>query len=285
LDRRQQAKEAFGIFDQHLGDGASATLTALNSVAMAHTALRHWDEAQRCYEDVIERRQQIKIKQPDNYANITGLGGAQCNLGNLFAKQKKYEQAVPWYRNAIVSLEVAVQSSSLATARLYLGYSHWGCGEALRRLGQHTASLAELSEASSLVRSDDDKVSIEIAKSITMAANGRFETAVSQLEPLLSSGVPEPEHWYDAARVYAISIASIRDNETLTEAEQDQVQEYTDQAMKLLTKALEDGYFHHPRDVALLETEDDFAALSENDDFMSILHRLKADTTKRSGTE
>ena len=265
--------EAYEMY-AHFGKENSNTLSSLNGLAIAHKELRNWEEALRCYQEIIDTRRQIRTRQPDDYSNITMLGGAQCNTANLLYEQKHYTQALEYYQDAITSLTFVVKSSTLSTAKRFLGYSHKGRGHALRHLGQHSESLAEFQAASALLIADDEQVlDLKFSTGATQAASGQSQLAVSNLEKLLSEMDPKPEHWYEVARVYAIA-AHFSDDAT-DPAKKNQSRSYTTRALQSLDKAINASYFDNPQKIEAFEMDEDFALLSKNEEFLSMLRDLK----------
>lgn len=107
-----------------------------------------------------------------------------------------------------------------------------------------------------------------------LAASGRYAEAIRYCE-LASQAADLNDSPYDVARVYAIAAAARRDNE-LTSAARDQlIEQCAGQAMDVLTKLHEAGFFKDATKVDRLRQDPDLTSLRERDDFKKLLAVLE----------
>lgn len=66
------------------GDQHEETLTALNNLGAAHSALREWGEAEKLYREVLaSRRQMLGDKHPDTFTSANNLGRVLLERGKV----------------------------------------------------------------------------------------------------------------------------------------------------------------------------------------------------------
>ena len=162
-----------------------------------------------------------------------------ARLGGLVFDSDRMETALDWYKRAIDNLEAV-----------------------LRLNAQHSRARQFLPE----LRWDQARC---------FAASGQYPEAIRYWK-LASQAPGTTESLYHVAGVYAIAAAAAGRDNDLTPADRDQlVEECAGQAVGVLTKLQEAGFFKDPAKAADLKQDPDLSSLRERDDFKKLLAALE----------
>jgi tetratricopeptide (TPR) repeat protein len=233
------------------------------------------------------------------------LGGDYCDFGNFVQETGVAADALPWYEAAIRTLAPLVEREpGLAKARIFLRNSHAARATLLARLDRFADAMPDWDRARELAEGLDQKSlwTIYRDRAFTLMKLDRFEDAikdwnrvldlddgskraqfrirralcwarvdptkaVAETKAVLQGDSPSPPIIYDAACVYALCAARTEDAAREMHAAQ---------AVKMLTRAREQGYFKAPTRVTQMKTDPDLESLRARADFRKLLADLEA---------
>jgi hypothetical protein len=202
------------------------------------------------------------------------LGGTYCNLGNLIRDDGRPEGALPWYAQAISTLQgVWAQDRRLVTAQRFLRNAHWGRAEALARLGRHAEAAPDWGRASELDEGPA-RLWFRLRRAACWAEAGDHARAVAEANSVTEEkGVP-PAIVYDAARVFSLSAKAAKSDVKLCD-------QYATRAVKLLAKVRDAVLFKDPEAVEHAKQDPDLAPLHGREDFKKLMAQIEAELKKR----
>jgi serine/threonine protein kinase len=224
-------------------------------------------------------RQALAVKEklaadfPTVPAYRVSLAGSYVNFGITLRDRGEPAAALDWFANAIPLLEaVLAQDSRVAIARQYLRNAHWMRAVALRRLARSAEAVEDIDRALAL---DDGSArsNLRLDRAAALAAQtGDHATAIAEADEMTRGDKVSASTLYDAARVYALSSAAVKDETPRQES-------YATQAVALLRRARAAGYFQGGSHVEQLKTDPDLAALRGRADFQALVKDLEASKT------
>jgi tetratricopeptide (TPR) repeat protein len=199
---------------------------------------RKWAEAEAEYRQALADCKQLVADFPGVPRYQISLGACYCNLGELALLGGRPADALPWYDQAIRTLAaVLAQEPRLGQAREFLRNSHDSRAKALGKLER----FAEASR-------DWDRT---------------FELT----EELIQGGKPAPDSLYEAARLYAVASAQVKDKAAK--------ERYAARAVALLEQLRVQGCFRDETRATHLKKETDLDPLRQREDFRKLLAEVE----------
>jgi serine/threonine protein kinase len=195
------------------------------------------------------------------------LGEFYNNLGRLMCEHNgRPADALPWYDLAIGVLAPRVEREPrLVPARLFLCDSHGGRAAALMQLERFADAIRDWDRALELA-DGMQRAGIRLGRACAVVRVEPMK-AVAEAEAVLQ-GNPPSSQFYNAACVYALSSAQVREA-----ALSDQ---YAARAVALLRQAQEKGYFNAPARVEHMKKDADLESLRGRTDFQELLAEIAA---------
>jgi serine/threonine protein kinase len=245
-----------------------------HTLGLVYKSTRRWAEAEAAYHRALAVRERLVRKHPDGLDNAVGLGGIFCDLGNLLSQRNQPEPALAWYAKAIRTLEeVPQRHPRRAKARLFLRNARSGRAQALGALGRHGLALADWDQAVALAE-EPAREELRAERACTLAHLGKHVKATTEAEELAGKKQASGNLLYNAACVYGLSAAAVKDDIPLRER-------YAARAVELLRQATQKGY----RDLDHMKRDSDLDALRARRDFQELLTELQSRSAapKREG--
>jgi tetratricopeptide (TPR) repeat protein len=209
----------------------------------------------------IEER--LVADSPSNLEYAVDLGGGYLNFGYLRRATERPGDSLEWFAKAIDVLDgVLRREPRLATARGALQFAFWNRAEVLVQLEKHRDSVADWVKAGEL-DSGRNRPFLRLQQALALAHSGDAATAIKLAEESAQAPVVDVRVYYDLARVYALSAATVKDDAKLQDR-------YAARAVELLRQAFAKGY----KEIDHLKKDVDLKPLRKRDDFKQLLKEV-----------
>jgi serine/threonine-protein kinase len=253
---------------RQLADEAGDVPEYRNRLAIGHTNLGNLlrELGQRPAAEAAYR-QAVTLQEPlaagaGGSAYAIDLGKTTYNLGAFLSDSGDPQGSLEWYAKAIATLQpTPAPDPESREVRLVLGLAHQGRANALGLLGQHVDALPDWDRAIAL-SDPPERVNLRLSRACALARAGRPAGAVAEAEALAGADAPGGI-LYDAACVYALASAAVRDDGPLAER-------HAVRAVALLRRAFARDY----ADVASLLSDGDLDVLRRRCDYTDLLWEL-----------
>jgi eukaryotic-like serine/threonine-protein kinase len=214
----------------------------------------------------VEYRKALAIQQKlaDEYPAVpeyqVELGAGCCNFGLLLRDSGKPADSLPYFDRAVAALsKVHQQDLRSARPRLFLRNSHWGRARAYDLLEKHAGAVKDWTRTIEL-SPPQEQANFRARRADARVRAGQVAEAVAEVVELMKiPGVPAPI-LYDFGRIYAVANGKATDKK----------QEYADQAMRMLSFAVQAGY----KNAAHMAKDKDLDVLRDRDDFKKLMQSL-----------
>jgi serine/threonine protein kinase len=265
-EAQEQYRKALAIREKLAAD-LPAVPKYRQDLAMSYNTLGNlfvnqgkWPEAEEQLRKALAIRQKLAADFPALPRYQIDLGGSYCNMGNLVSTRGRPRESLPWFEIAIRTLTATYnQDRRLAMARQFLRNSHLGRAIACHRLQKYTEAVKDLDTVIELSPKEEQPWH-RAKRAIMRLGAGQVAEAVAEVGELSRTSTWSAEQWYNFACVCAVASGIMADKR----------QEYADQAMVLLHKAVKAG-FH---DAAHMARDTDLDPLRRRDDFKKMLAEL-----------
>jgi tetratricopeptide (TPR) repeat protein len=220
-------------------------------------ALPHWDRA-------------IELSPPaDRPSMQRDRAGTQVNYGNELCAKHRPDEALPWYERALALLEsLHKQAPDDATTRRFLRNAHWGRAAAFHDLKRYADAMSHWDRAVELSPANARPL-LQMKRAASRARSGKIAEAVVEAEALTKDAAAPGGLLYDAACVYALASAAVKDDARQQEA-------YAGQAVALLRRAQTAEFFKDRAKVEHLKKDPDLDVLRSREDFKKFVAELEA---------
>jgi uncharacterized protein (TIGR03067 family) len=156
-------------------------------------------------------------------------------------------------------------------------------GDLLGKLGRHAAALKDWDRALQLGPARLDTI-LHTGRAITLAHQGHHRRALAEARSLPAAKLAAPHAQSALANLHAVVAAVVLRDARLSPAERSrQAEDNAHQAVALLVKLQQAGFFRKPSRVTELQTDKDLDALRGRADFQKLLANL-AELEKLRGT-
>lgn len=223
--------------------------------------IQDYEQAQSLYAQAIAIWEPMSEKQPGTVAVEKGLGAAYIGAGYLEYLQGDLEACLPFMEKAIPLLETK------ADMKGPLQISHMIAADALEKLERFADAAAAYEQAISL-QSGPSRNALQLKRALVLARDGQHQQATTEARTLMLPDQVPLETIYDAACVFALSAEQASNDQALTsDTRDDLVTKYQDDALVLLNRAQESGYFDSPQRQQHVDSDTDLDSLRELDSF------------------
>jgi serine/threonine-protein kinase len=232
-------------------------------------ALKSLDQARDIWLRLSQAHPEVTVYQ-------AGLASAWNNLGNLQRETGKAEEALKSLNQAIPLLVAARQREPQnPTYRLYHRNAHRSRAETLGKLGRHRDAVADWDEALRLNTIPAHNVFLGFLRVAALARAGDHRRAMDEAEEIARGQPPSGSLLYNLACAAALSAAAVARDAGRPLPERDkQAEAWSLQAVDLLRRAAEAGYFDVPANRARLDKDDDLDFLRSRDDYAAFVRTL-----------
>jgi serine/threonine-protein kinase len=216
--------------------------------------------------------------QPEVVSHRMSLAATSCNLGNLLRDTGKARQSLELFARAIELFQAVRQHQpNHPIALRFLRNSHWGRAQALDLLGRPRDAAADWDQAERLT-TGTTRYTLRLFRAGGLARAGEHTQATRYAEALARLTNLSGEFAHALAVVYALSAraAASAAARPLPEREK-QAEGYAQQALALLERARQDGFFRTSQALQQLKKETDLDFLRQRDDFRRFLSRVEGD--------
>jgi serine/threonine protein kinase/tetratricopeptide (TPR) repeat protein len=223
-------------------------------------------EAESAYRSALAVQEKLAADAP-TVAHAVALGRGYFTFGTFVHDRGEPGAALDWFDKAAAVLGPVHQAHPQnAAARRWLWYSHRGRAKALLTLGRPTEALQECDQALAL-DGEPSRATTRLLRAAIVARTGDPAPAVAEAEELTRGDkVPGPV-LYDAACVYALASAAVKDDATRQES-------YAARAVALLRQSAAAGFFKDPATVKHLHRDHDLNPLRGREDFRAFAAAL-----------
>jgi tetratricopeptide (TPR) repeat protein len=196
--------------------------------------------------------------------------GRHVSYANRLCHEQRPADALAWYDRALAILEPLhkEQGRRDITTRRFLRNAHVRRAQALDKLKRHAEALPHWDRAAEL-SPPDQRPSVRMDRAASQARAGKAAEAVAEAEVLAKDPAASGNHLYNAACVYALASAAVKDDAKQQEA-------YAGQAVALLRRAQSTGLFKDRKWVEHLKKDTDLDVLRSREDFKKCVAELEA---------
>jgi len=238
----------------------------------AEAALRKaqeiWDKL------VLENRKVIEFR--------LSLATSYCQLGNVSSGKSQFEAALPYYLQAIHTLEAQIsEKNPNARSKQVLYDVYGGRAFALNKLGRYLEAMRDWNRAIELA-DEGGKERPRLFRCVTLAHLSDHIRATTEAEVLTGNKGASGDILYNGACAFALSSTAVLQEKKLVQTEREKLAEkYSARAVQLLEKANATGFFAPPGALQNLRTDNDLDSLRSRQDFKTLLAELQ----KRANAE
>jgi tetratricopeptide (TPR) repeat protein len=241
------------------------------NLAVVLSDLGKWAEAEAESRQAIDLLKRLAGDFPSVPAYRIHLALARTNLGFTVQKAGRPADALPLYEQAIKALApLEAKKLRLTEARNGLCRAHRNRAEALMKLERFAEAVRDWDQAFAL-EEESIRSSGRFLRALCLART-RPARAVAEADALIKEEPLPPGSLYQAAQIYAVSFAQVKD----TAAKK----EYGARAVALLNRARATGYFRDKAWLEYLKTDPDLDHLRQREDFRKLLAEAVADHDK-----
>jgi tetratricopeptide (TPR) repeat protein len=261
LDLRQQLANAFPVVPDYRGDLAESH----DLLGLLLAEQEKMGEAEAEYRKALNLREQLGKAYPAMAAARSLLGGNYVNVGVWHLSNRSYETALEWLNKAVTTLELEwARDSRQVEVRDRLRSAHGARAEVLIRMDRHAEALEDWERALEL-DIGMDRLYFRMQRALTLAHLTKHAQATAEANEVVQSEKLPNYLRYDAACVFAVASAAVRDNQKLAE-------QYAVHAVELLRLVYQRGYKDEPD----LKDDKNLDALRSRKDFQKLLAELEA---------
>jgi serine/threonine protein kinase len=224
--------------------------------------------AEQAYLQALSPREKLAKQFPAVPSHQWELLEVRCKLGRNFRLQNQPDQALVWLDEALAGLPLEYRNAPGRDAnRERLGEAHYERALTLGDLGRHRDALAHWDRAVELAR-PAQRPQMQMERADCRARAGQAATAVADVAALTRDPATPGPQLYDAACVCSLAAAGAGDG--------GEREAYAGQALVLLRRARDGGYFKDRQRVEHLKKDADLDPLRKREDFAKFVAELEA---------
>jgi tetratricopeptide (TPR) repeat protein len=224
------------------------------------TNLSKWPEAEEHYRSALAICEKLAVNFPTVPAHQVEVGGLSCNLGILVSASGRPSDSLVWFDKAIRTLTAVYEHDRrFAVASQFLRNSYAERAKAYGLLRKYAEAVSDLDMAVEL-SPKNEQPGFRAERSLLRLMAGQVAEAMAEVAELSKTPNWNAAQWYNFACVYAVAGSKLADKK----------EEYADQAMELLRRAVKAGY----RDAAHVKQDSDLESLRGRNDFKQLLAEL-----------
>jgi tetratricopeptide (TPR) repeat protein len=273
-------RRALALYEQLVAEfptvpsNREALAGALNNLGIILMELRRYPEAEAASRRALALDERLAAEFPAILSYRTGLAGDCVNFGNLLRSQKRSQDALEWYDKAIPLLNAGLAGNDRREPeREFLRNAHVGRAQALADLQRHAEAAEHWDQALALVPAFGRPI-MRLQKALALARAGDHARATAEVAALTADARGPAPMLYDAACVYSVSLAALK-------GETDVRDKYAAQALALLGRARDAGFFQDRQQVEHAKKDPDLAPLRSRDDFQKFMAEVEAGQKKQ----
>ncbi len=252
-----------------------------NNLAMVYRTQQEFTEAYENYLRCIDIRTRL-LDQSSNAVQVgVRLAGCYDNVGRLFRFQNDFKTSLKWQEKSVSQLEQIIDRIGEDPRVVYqLHRAYRGRAESLDGLGRFADSANDWQKSADLEKGNDHQfLLMKRARALVRASD--VVTGTKEAALLLSSGTLDSETIFNAAGVFALAIADVKNDTKITEeSRQKQQAEFLRQAIEALEQARKAGYFDNDAGLDDLNTNDDLSTMRDSAAFKQFVSNLTAAASK-----
>jgi serine/threonine protein kinase/Tfp pilus assembly protein PilF len=262
----QQYQKALAIH-QKLADEFPAVPLYRQELGQTHNNLgallagqEQWTNAAQQFHKALLIKQKLVDDFPTVLEYRIDLGASFGNYGALLCSSGKPTDSLPWFDRAIRTLTpVHEQNPRVLPARLALRNSYRSRAMAHDELGKYAEAVTDWTRAIEL-GPPQDQPALRFARADSRVRAGQVDESVAEVAQLRKSAPLTADQWYNFACIYALASSKSAGKK----------QEYADEAMRMLRRAVQAGY----KDAAHMARDKDLEVLHGRGDFKKLLDEM-----------
>lgn len=187
-----------------------------------------------------------------------------------------YEQARKWQEKVLKENPGVSQfESSLAITYNRIGMVQSALGNRIAGQDAYQKALEHWDQA--LKFADDQNVNaLRLYRAVTLARLAKHASATAEATEVLQKGLGPRDASLHSARVFALASETVRQDEKLSQSEQNRrAEEYARRAIELLRQAQRAGFFENQTSVNRLKKDTDWEPLRSYEDFVKLVAELE----------
>jgi tetratricopeptide (TPR) repeat protein len=233
------------------------------------------EESEGPYRAASETYAALVERFPEDLEYAAHLGALYNRMGLVALELDRLKDAQEWCLKAQNFWQARPASlRDLPQGKTILRDAHWGCAEALSRLGQHARAAAEWERAYAL---DPDQTHwlLRVPHALSLARAGDHARAAAEAKELLPLRKGISYELYRLAAAWALCSKSAAADPALDEPKRQQLaEEYASAALDALQQSREAGFFSDKRRVEQFQKDAAFEGLREKEEFRKVLSEL-----------
>jgi tetratricopeptide (TPR) repeat protein/tRNA A-37 threonylcarbamoyl transferase component Bud32 len=254
----------------------SRLATTHNNQGVIYQYSQRREEAVRAYEAAERVLAPLIKRHPTAGEHKLAVAAVYSNWGDLLRKAGKAEQALPRLSQAVELSEAVLSSEPQhGEARSRAFNTHGARAQAYEALGRFADAVKDWDR---VVELDDgpDRWIRRALRAVVLARAGEHVRAVAEVEVMEKDPKVSNEGVWELARACALSIGAARKDGKRVPAEQTALADrYGTQALGLLKKLHEQGYFKNADNARALASEKELGALRDRSDFQRLLKQVE----------
>jgi serine/threonine protein kinase/Tfp pilus assembly protein PilF len=232
-------------------------------------------QAEEVRQKALTIREKLVQDNPKVLGYAVSLAASYQDQGDKLFEADKPAEALASYDRKIGLLEgVLRQEPHHVEAKKMLCNGHWMRANALRRLGRYAEALTDWNLAVEL-DPGPRRAELRVYRAMTLAAMKDYLRATVEARELAADKTLSGERLYQLASVFGLSAQLGRENAGLSMVEQKKlVEDYTNNALALLVRAGEAGFFRSSAARERLRTNKELDILRSRSDFQKWLAQV-----------
>jgi tetratricopeptide (TPR) repeat protein len=274
VDAEKAFRQAMNLGEKLVAEAGNVTRYRLelarsyDNLGIVLAELHKPEEAETAFRKALPHQAKLADSSPQVAEYRLELATTRFHLGNLFRLQRRPDQALPWYDQALVLLQpLHQQQSDDPATRDLLSRTHWGRAQVLDALKRSAESLADWDQAVELAP-PANRLAVQLGRARAWVQAGKVAEAVADAEALTKDAATPSARCCEAADVCSLASTAAR-GATQREA-------YAGQALALLRRARDAGFFKDRKWVEHLKRDTDLKPLRQREDFQKFVAELEA---------
>jgi eukaryotic-like serine/threonine-protein kinase len=249
---------------------------ALASLGTVYRQKKDFTRAEAAYREVITLRERLCREHPELHKLEAALGSVHGNRGNLLRESGRPLEALESFARAIrIQESIVSKHHDDALTRQALSNSYGGQALALVQLHRDAEAVPAWDRAIELDTGKHGPVS-RIHRANTLVRLGENFRALADMDRLCAEPALPSDLLYSAAHVYALAAAASGHDSGAAPREQQAVREQAAcQAVRVLARARQSGFFRSAANRGLLKKDKDLSALRSREDFQKLIEQIE----------
>jgi serine/threonine protein kinase len=245
--------------------------SSLNALGVLHQEHGNVAEAIRAVDQAIAIEESVS---DDDVHDPVFLAGCYCNRGHYAVEMDNAVEALDWYDIALKQLQPIIrQEPQNARVRRYARNTIIGRVTALINAEKYDEAISQCDEG--IAMAYGASVVLRLFRQQALVSMGDHRGATSDAEFVMKEARLQGPALYDLARVFSLSVEAAKlDPDLDDEDKRDLSERYTAQAIALLEKARELGYFSQPSAASRLAEDPDLDTIRSHTAFERFVQQL-----------